>query len=311
MQLVAAARDLADAIGGRVWPGWDAAGFEVLLVAGEREVLIGRAVRPPGFEAAAGASAAGDSAEGASAAGAAWRPRVFPETMLATMPVFGPPPTIVVGTPEAAGLGTAEWILVLLHEHFHQWQMRAPDYFAATEALDLAAGDTTGRWMLEYPFPYDEAGVAAGLDALSRRLAGLLRRPADADLSAAAGDFWHRWERLVGALAPADARYLRFQIWQEGVARYVELRLAEELGGGGPAPPAVAALAAPEAFAAAARTARERVFEELAAPDLAGRHRISFYSLGAGLALLLDRTDPGWKARYERPRFALEPPAID
>ena len=78
------------------------------------------------------------------------------------MPVFGPPATIVVGTPEATERAPTMWLQVLLHEHFHQWQMRDPAYFEATAALDLADGDTSGRWMLEYPFPYEDAAFAAG-----------------------------------------------------------------------------------------------------------------------------------------------------
>jgi hypothetical protein len=299
--LLGAARDLVERVGDSVWPGWGSEGFELLLVDGEREHLIGRRRVPAGFEPAGGEPGAGMAS----------RDRVFPPGMLATMAPFGLPATIVIGTPEATGLRPAEWILVLLHEHFHQWQMRDAAYFAETSALDLAAGDTTGRWMLEYPFPYDEGQVAAELEDLSRRLAVILRRPADVDVTEAADDLWLRWRQLLARLPPAHARYARFQVWQEGVARFVELRLAEEAAAGWTPPPALVAQPGFEDLGVAACAAWERLFEHLEAPDLAARRRVSFYALGAGLALLLDRTEPDWKTRYELPRFALGPATAD
>ncbi len=299
--LLAAARDLVETVGDRVWPGWGSAGFELLLIDGEREHLLGRRHVPAGFESSASELKLGSAS----------RTRVFPPGMLATMALFGPPATIVIGTPEATGLAPTQWILVLLHEHFHQWQMRDGEYFEATAGLDLAAGDATGRWMLEYPFPYDDAAIAAGMDDLSRRLGALLRIPADVALGARADDIWGRWRGLLAALDPADARYLRFQVWQEGVARFVELRLAEEAAAGWTPPPGLAARPDFEDLGVAACAAWEGLFEELEAPDLAARRRVSFYALGAGLALLLDRTEADWKGRYERPRFSLEPVPLD
>ena len=79
LQLVEAARALIDAVGEDVWPGWDSAGLELLLIDGEHEFLMGRERIPPGFER-----------EGESlTAGAVARDRVFPPGMLATMALFG------------------------------------------------------------------------------------------------------------------------------------------------------------------------------------------------------------------------------
>jgi hypothetical protein len=297
--LLAAASDLAAEVADTVWPGWGGTGMEVLLITPEREFLLGGERHPEGF----------DRVDGVPGAGAVWsRERVFPPTLLATMPLFGPPPTLVVGTPEATEHSGSAWLQVLLHEHFHQWQMRDPGYYEATKGLDLAAGDTTGRWMLDYPFPYDEPVLGRQWAAASRALAALLRQGAEEDITSAVVELWARFEGLALALAPADARYMNFQLWQEGVARFVELRVAEEAAARWRPPAALAAEPDFESFDSLARGARLRLLEQLEAADLATERRISFYAMGAGLALLLEHTQPDWKARYEQPRFHLAPP---
>ncbi len=63
---------------------------------------------------------------------------------------------------------------------FHQWQYSRPDYYPRVEALGLDGGDSTGRWMLDYPFPYDHPPVQAA----ARKLASALVRQGP-DVSAA------------------------------------------------------------------------------------------------------------------------------
>ena len=299
--LLAAARELATTVGEEVWPGW-VAEMEVLLVTEEREVLLGGTRLPPGFELELEDSQLGPLAS---------RPRVFPPSLLATMPIFGPPPTIVVGGPETTDRSSGEWLQVLLHEHFHQWQMRDPEYYSATAALDLADGDTTGRWMLEFAFPYDDPSLGREFAGLSAELARLLRQPVEASLGSEAAELWSRFGHLESTLELRDRRYMNLQLWQEGVARYVELRVAEVAAAGWRPPPAVSALPDFEDLGELALAGRSRLLEDLETVDLAARRRVSFYALGAGIALLLDRTQPDWKSRYETRRFALVPLKAD
>ena len=102
------------------------------------------------------------------------RPRRFPPNLLATFPAVGGRPTIVVGTAERTGKSSAEWVLTLMHEHFHQWQSSLPDYYPRVNGLGLARGDTTGQWMLDYPFPYDSAPVQRMMRAWAASLARAL-----------------------------------------------------------------------------------------------------------------------------------------
>ena len=54
-------------------------------------------------------------------------------------------------------------------------QYAQPDYYPATEALDLARHDSTGMWMLNYPFPYDSTAVVKPFAALSHAAREALR----------------------------------------------------------------------------------------------------------------------------------------
>ena len=78
---------------------------------------------------------------------------------------------MVVGSAERTGKSSTGWVLTLMHEHFHQWQYSQPDYYPRLNALDLARGDTTGMWALEYAFPYDSVPVQRAVQRLADALA--------------------------------------------------------------------------------------------------------------------------------------------
>jgi len=278
---IAEAYRLAAASADSIWPGWGAVPFEILLVATDHEFLVRPARVPDGFELLGRDSVLGQDV---------WlRPRSLAPDLLATFPVFGPPATVVVGGIAATAKTRSGWVIALLHEHFHQLQMGDSDYVAAAAALDLARDDSTGMWMLQYPFPYDSEPVRRAFDRLSVAVAGALTAPSEdafvtrvARVPVALADF-------LGQLSPADQRYFWFQVWQEGVSRYTELRVATAAG---------------PAYAELARALRASIERGLAEPELARRRRVSFYDLGAGLALVLDQTDPSWRERYRTNKFA-------
>jgi hypothetical protein len=123
-------------------------------------------------------------------AGPVWqRARVFSPTFLATFPAFGGSPVVIIGRAQTTGKRSTAWVLTVLHEHFHQLQMSRAGYFAAVNALDLAAGDTTGMWMLNYPFPYDSAPVARAMTAVAQELAETVEHPSAARRDA----FWQNY----------------------------------------------------------------------------------------------------------------------
>ena len=272
---------IAATVGDTVWPGWGAVAFEVVLVTADHEFLVRPARTPPDFEPLGFDSLLG---------GEVWvRPRTFPPNLLATFPAFGLPPTVIIGQPEPTGKSPAEWVISVLHEHFHQLQMGDSDYVSAAARLGLAGDDQSGMWMLNWPFPYDSAAVRAAYDTLSLVLAGAVSAIGTEAFTPRVAPVPLALANLIGTLSPAAQRYFWLQVWQEGVSRYVELRVAEAAG---------------PAYADLAWRLRVAIVRELTQPDLAGRRRGSFYALGAGLALVLDVTDPEWRVRYRAKKFA-------
>ena len=286
---IAEAFRLGDAIGDSIWPGWTSAPFAVLLVTPEREFLV-RHPRPSADFTRVGY----DSLLGSEVL---VRGRTLSPSLLATFPAVGGVPTIVVGQPRATGKSSTEWVLTLLHEHFHQLQTSRPDYYARVGALGLARGDQTGMWMLNYAFPYDSTVVQSRFGALAAQL--------DSALSAAAPDARQsHWlaarvarAALRAALPPDDERYLAFQMWQEGVARYTELLAARFAARRFTPSPAFAALPDFVPFGAAAARIESGIHAGLRAP-LARDRRVAFYPVGAATALLLDEENAEWKDGY-------------
>jgi len=295
IRLAEAARLTRNVVADTVWPGWSETPFPVLLVAEEKEYLIDFPRTPDGF-----------SSEGYSsllATDVLSRPRQYDPALLASFPAFGLPSTVVIGRAGPTGKRSTDWVLTVLHEHFHQYQYAAPDYFSAVERLDLANGDQTGMWMLNYPFPYQSDGVAAAFADLSRELAVLLRR---GSTPAQRGEFWQGYRDFLAMLQAKDRDYFSLQVWQEGLARYFELTVTEAAIGTYAPSLEFRGLMDAEPLQAVADRMRAAMLGELENPDLKSRGRVSFYAFGAGLGLLLDEDDPAWKSRYLTDKFFIE-----
>jgi hypothetical protein len=297
---LAEAFHLAESVRDSIWAGWSEVPFAVLLLTPEHEFLV-RHPAPSEDFARAGYDPLLQSEVYV-------RPNTgrYPLSFLATFPAINGVNTVVVGPPEHTGKSSTLWVVTLLHEHFHQLQYTRPDYYPAVAALDLSGGDETGMWMLNYPFPYDSARVVAAVNAYRDALVRALGPPVEAGPPLALDDFLAARAALRQALADADFRYLSFQLWQEGVARYTEHRVAEDAATHHEPLPSFRALDDFVPYAAAADTLRHQLDEELANLDLASWKRVVFYALGAAEALLLDRARPGWQRRYFADRFYLD-----
>lgn len=294
---IAEAFRLADAIGDSIWAGSSSAPFAVLLVTPEREFLV-RHPRPSSDFTRVGYDSLLRSEVLA-------RARTLAPTLLATFPAVGGAPTIVVGQPGATGKSSTEWVLTLVHEHFHQLQTSQSDYYARVEALGLARGDQTGMWMLDYPFPYDSSLVQARVAALAAQLDSTL-------LATSSDERRSHWlaaqaarAALRAALTPDDDRYLAFQMWQEGAARYTELLAARFAARRYTPTGPFRTLPDFIPFATAAARIEAGIHAGLHAP-LNERRRVTFYPLGAAYALVLDEMAPGWRAKYLDGEMRLE-----
>ena len=291
---------LADELGDEAWPGWSRAPFAVLLVTPEREFLVRHPAPPAGFTRY--------GYDSTLRADVFARTRVFQVNLLATFPIGGPLPVIVIGKAELTGKATTAWILTLLHEHFHQLQFSRPGYYSGLNALGLARGDTTGMWALNYKFPYASRTVGDRFDTLTMSLARALTSGATPDSGDVAAVARAR-TALAGSLAADDARYLDFQLWQEGVARYTEYRIAALAAEHFTPSPAVRALPDFQPWAAARDSLRLRIVRGTSMARLDRHGREVAYPVGAALALVLDAARPSWRAEYLERMFAL--PALE
>ena len=283
---------LAAELGEEIWPGWGVAPWEVLLIGEEHEYLVNSPRRPEGF-----ADLGRDELlEGKVLA----RGRTVPPGLRATLPMLGGPPLVVVGRPQATGLDPTAWVAMVLHEHFHQLQMSDKGYYADVEALDLAGGDETGSWMLDFPFPYDDPEVDKRFNGLCATIRAVLAGDAPPAFVAEA-------LAALSAVLPDDAyRYLSFQLWQEGVARYVQYKTAQIAGERFRPSAAFKALPGYRPFSEVAAEIREQILAELAEPGLSERRRVAFYAAGAGMAILFEELAPDWRRGYLERKFALE-----
>ena len=297
---IAEAFRLADAVGIQVWPGWDRAPFAVLLVTPDHEFLVRHP--KPSAEFAGGAE---DPVLGHKV----WhRKRQFSPQLLATFPAVGGVPTIVIGRAEGTAAKTStRWVVTLLHEHFHQLQNSQPRYYVDVDALGLARGDTTGMWMLNYPFPYDDPKVKDRFAILATVLVHALRARGTSDFDAKFAAVVAARGALREVLKPDDYKYLAFQSWQEGIARYTEYRVAKAAAAGYEPSKAFRELKDYTPFADDAAATLAGIEKELAAVRLDRAKRVAFYPLGAAEGLVLDAARPDWRKRYFADKFTLDP----
>lgn len=274
---LAEVRKFADAEGERLWSGYGSAPFEFLLVEAKQESLLCRSSAPAGFH-----PAGQDPATGCDRF---IRPRSsLPDHLLAAMPLFGPPPTIVMGTPQSTGRTPAGWLRTILHEHFHQWQFSLPDYFARIDALDLKGGDETGMWALNFAFPYDRADVVAAQAAASLALAEAVAARGTKEFYGKFDAYLTARRTLARTASERNWRYAEFQLWQEGVARWTEIALGK---------------AYPDSeVAKGAAALEERTLAELKKPAIADQKREFVYAYGAAEAMLLEACGAKWRKRY-------------
>lgn len=299
---IAEALRLAAQVGDELWSGWSRIPFAILLVTPDREFLLRHPSPSKDFTRVGYDSLLATDVYS--------RPRVFGTALLATFPAVNGVSTIVVGQPSLTKKTSTAWVLTLLHEHFHQLQSSHPDYNTQVNALGLSRGDQTGVWMLNFPFPYDSAEVQAPFAAYrASLLRALTARPltiggTNRDV---VRDLVDARTRLRAALTADDDRYLNFQSWQEGVARYTQLKMARLAAEKFTSSSAFAALADYQPFGVEASTLERAIGEELTQLKLGDAKRVLFYSTGAATALLLDRINPGWRAHYFETLFTLEP----
>lgn len=276
---LAAVRTLAQAEGDKLWPGYGAAPFGFLLVAGDREELLCRDSIPDGFKA--------DGVDAASGCTRYVRARSgLPDTLLAAMPLFGPPETIVLGTPQSTGRSNPDWTRTILHEHFHQWQGTLPDYYPRITKLGLAGSDNDSMWMLNFPFPYDSPKTPEAFAPAAKALSDAVAARGTSGFGKALTRYVAARKKLAAAVGERNWRYAELELWKEGVARWTEIQLGK---------------AYPDAAVRDSAAALEKKsIDWLASHDIAKAGREFVYPYGAAEAMLLEACGPQWRTEYPK-----------
>ena len=294
---LAEAFELANSIQDEIWSDWSTVPFVVLLVTPEFEYLVRHPYPPDDFKNLGIDQITGEEIFARPYSGN------FSTGFLATFPAVSGVNTVVIGQPENADKSSTPWVITALHEHFHQLQFTRPWYYTKVDSLDLANGDETGMWQLNYPFPYEEDQVAALIDGYrDALLMGLksLESGESVDLSVV-----HEAScKLIEQLASSDGRYLEFQIWQEGIARYTEHAVTRFAMAHHTPLDEFTKLADYMPYSAALESLRTRLRTELETLNVAEWQRTVFYSLGAAHSLLLETGSNNWKERYFEEPFS-------
>lgn len=290
---------LGEAIGNRLWKDWNKAPFAVLLVTPEYEFLI-RHPKPTGDFTLIGRDSLLNS-------DVYFRKRQFQIDFQATFPAVGGISTIVVGQAEnTASKTSTPWVVTVMHEHFHQLQDSQPSFYEQVSALNLAHGDQSGMWMLNYKFPYDGYEVRQQFFVMSRLLADAIKSKESADFSANLSAYLTAREQLKEMLNADDYKYLSFQLWKEGIARYTEYHVAKMAATGYKPTKAFLALKDFSSYQNVEDQVMNRILNELSTLELEKSKRVSFYAMGAGEGLSLDRVSPHWRDRYLIDKFSLD-----
>lgn len=280
---------LATAVQDQIWPQWSKTPAPLLLITQQTEFLSHYPSPPKDFVKT------GDDLFA--------RARQFPANLQATFPAFGGAAVIVFGDPASVGSkSSTAWLITLMHEHFHQLQDSQPGYYQGVEELGLSHGDRSGMWMLNYPFPYEK--VPDNFGNLRELLLAALAESDPHKFHAAADKYVSARKEFFAHLSPEDSKYLNFQLWQEGIARYTQVKTAEAAANYSPTPE-YQALADYESFSAYASQARKQTLDELRSIDMSKEKREAVYAWGAGEGFLLDRLEPKWQQEYFEHPFAL------
>lgn len=283
---------LAAKIQDSIWPEWSAVPTPLLLVTEKQEFLTHHPSPPKDFTKISDDFYV--------------RPRQYSTEFLATFPAFGPPDVIVVGEAEhTSAKSSTPWLITLMHEHFHQLQDARPGAYEKVMKLGLSRGDQTGMWMLNYPFPYANSTVALRFADLRDLLLQTLAEEDAAKFAEAAKKYVAARKQFMTQLATDDRKYIEFQLWKEGIARYTEIKCAEAAANYQPSAE-YAALPDYESFQHYAQRALRESLDELRKADIAKWKRTVVYPWGAAEGFLLDRLQPHWRDFYFQQSFSLD-----
>lgn len=199
---------------------------------------------------------------------------------------------VILSSPKILEMTKEEWIITAIHEMFHIYQDSDKTYQNKIRNLDLAYGNDAS-WMLDFPFPYKDSS----LKTISHMQGYLLYKIYQS------GDFQenmydcfllkdvlslYKNEIIQAYGTDKNYKYSIFQQSVEGVAKYTEIKMAE-----------IAATdytpLSPKIHFTDIYTNQINVIKHCG-KGTGGR--LTFYYLGLGKCLVLDKINPQWKDSY-------------
>lgn len=284
--------------GNTVWKNFDSAPFVLILVTNENEYLIN--LNDSNAKTDEFVSIGFDTIIGGEIF---TRPRQFSNNMLATFPAVNGIPTIVVGQTENTSRSTMEWVITVIHEHFHQLQYSQPDYYQAVKELDLAGGDETGMWMLNYDFPYDDKTISEHYKILTQAAKKTYLSEDNKEFKINLPVYLAEREKFKSLLNEKDYKYFSFQLWQEGLARYTEIKIADNIKEMYKPSKELSELDDYITMESLYENIITKLLRKADTQTLSEDGRVCFYTLGALEGLILDRSNPGWQEFYFKDKF--------
>jgi hypothetical protein len=160
-------------------------------------------------------------------------------------------------------------------------------------------------WMINFNFPYNSDVVNEQFNIYALSLYKALNSADNHNFNDAFRDFLTERNKLKNMLDPRDYRYLSFQHWQEGVARYTEYKFLDLLEAYKPLD-GITSLTDHIPYSELKEKHLNNLKEKLLDPSLAVNKRLIFYYTGMAEAILLDKLNPSWRSLYTKNKFYLE-----
>jgi hypothetical protein len=300
--LVAEAQHLCKQCGDMVWPGLSSERAPILLVSGEYEYAIGFPEHFADFIDIGDDTIANARVQLGN--------RTHEKNLCAAFDVSGVH-AVVVGSPEETGFDGAQWILKVVHEMFHVFQYNHGAHRIRETGLGKESSD--GSWMLNYPFPYSDREIMESIHVQGYLLWVALQQDQKEESLYALGTIEEALKihaTLLHSRQPSGSQYLyqRFEEWLEGVALYVEYKMAKASTNRDlyQALPEFLRLQNTVSYQDAWNDRYVNMLFLVKHAGKAAKSRGSFYHLGMGKSLLLDKLPPTWKERCFDPNIWLD-----
>lgn len=272
---VTRARALVAAAGPIVWPGWHEPP-PVLIRSGSGDCLVAHPDPPEGFVSAGPGTHRREGHLLPVPAATAWSVN---DRWSVAIPARD---ELQAFLDEHLGAGLIEldarlYVRTIVHEAFHAFQMTV---LGGPEAIPSMGAERPGETLRALE---GDAAADAAHRAMGEALSAALSADARAEALAALTKFVDRrdaWWAEAPAGVPGLERHLE---WLEGTARYADVLIGVGAGS-----------AASDVFATALRDLHDQVAQPT---EIRSGLRDRYAAFGAAQAFVLDRWQPGWKAR--------------